>query len=329
MFESKMNKKELKAPGGIKNFFRRSSVTVIYGICRIFGAAPLRVQYVFADFLAWLARDVVGYRRRVVRENIDSAFPGKSEGERRRIEDDFYNFLADYFVETLHLGWMKEKEMRRRMHFSGLDEINRSFAEGKSVILYLGHYCNWEWISSLPLYFPEDVVAAQIYHPLENKTADEIFLRIRGHFGAISVPMEKTLRALLGWRREGKKSITGFISDQAPAMDSIHLFVDFLHHDTPVLTGGERIARKLKAAVYYCDLSRPKRGEYHCEMRKLTDDASATDEFSITKRYYELLEESIRRQPAYWLWSHRRWKRTRRQFEEMYGEQCAERLSHL
>ncbi|MDE7382236.1 MAG: lysophospholipid acyltransferase family protein [Muribaculaceae bacterium] len=302
---------------------------VSYGGVRLIGALPLRMLYCISDFLAWLARDVVKYRRRVVDENIDSSFPQLPWSVRRSISRQFYNFLGDYFMETLHLSSMSEKEMRRRLQVEGIEEVNAAFAEGKSVILYLGHYCNWEWVSSLPLYLPKEVVAAQIYHPLENKVADEVFLKIRGHFGAVSVPMADTLRRLIGWRNEGKQTVTGFIADQAPTMDSIHHFVEFLNHDTPVLTGGEKIARKLKAAVFYCDLSRPRRGEYRCVMKKIADDASATDEFYITDTYYSLLEQSILHQPAYWLWSHRRWKRTREDFENEYGGKTAERLSHL
>lgn len=300
-----------------------------YGIFQAIGKLPLRVSYPLADLLAWLARDVVRYRRRVVHDNIFNSFPELSDEERLKIERDFYNFLADYFVETLHLAGMKPEEMKRHMLFKGLDQIDEAFARGQSVIFYLGHYCNWEWVSSLPLQLPPEIVAGQIYHPLENKVADDIFLRLRAKFGAKNVPMARTLRSILEWQREGKRSITGFIADQGPTMESIHLFVDFLNQDTPVLTGGERIARKLKAAVFYCDIERVHRGEYEARIIKIADDASTTDEFYVTRKYFELLEKSIRRQPAFWLWSHRRWKRTRSQFEQLYGAETVQRLSHL
>lgn len=308
---------------------RRIGFGLMYGAFRLMALVPLRVLYLLSDSLAWLVRDVVGYRTRVVRENVDSALPELSESERRRVARKFYNFLGDYFVETVKMSGMSAAEMRRRMQFSGLDEVNRLLDSGRSVVLYLGHYCNWEWISSLPLHFKPDVDSSQIYHALENKVADETFLRLRSRFGATSVEMKDTLRYLLRAHRDGQKIICGFIYDQAPVMDSIRHFVDFLHHDTPVLTGAEKIARRLDTAVFYCDIRRPCRGKYICEMIKIADSAAATDEFYTTTVFYELLSRSIRRQPELWLWSHRRWKRTRAQFEEFFGDAAAERLAHL
>lgn len=41
-------------------------------------------------------------------------------------------------------------------------------------------------------------------------------------------------------------------------------------------------------------------------------------EFEITDIYYQMFEKTIRRAPAYWLWSHDRWKRTREEFNERF-----------
>lgn len=307
----------------------RLGSSALYILFRAFALLPDFLLYLFSDFLAFLARDIVGYRRKVVRSNIDSSFPELPEKERRRIARKFYNWLADYFMETVKLSGMSRRGIMRRMRFEGIDKVNGAFAEGRSVVLYLGHYGNWEWISSLPLHFPDNVASGQIYHPLEDEVSDRVFLKLRGRFGAVSIPMEKTLRVLLGWKREGKPSVTGFIADQAPGLDNTHLWLDFLNHDTPVFTGPERMARKLKAAVFYCDVERLKRGRYLCRMVEMTRDASACEEFALSREYFRMLEQTIRRRPELWLWSHRRWKHTREHFLSIYGEEGARRLEHI
>lgn len=288
---------------------------VTKGVVKALGRLPLGMLYVLADSLAFIVRDVVRYRRDVVRSNIADSFPEFSDDERKRIERRFYNFLTDYFVETLRMVSMPDREMRRRMRFEGLDLLEEAFSRGESVILYLGHYCNWEWVTSLTLHSHQDVKMAQIYHQLSDPVSDKLFLWIRSRFGSESVEMKHTLRAILGWKRQGVKSITGFIADQLPGYESIHLFVDFLHHDTPVYTGGERIARKIGAAVFYLDMQRTRRGYYTGRLVKISEDASREPEHAITCEYYRMLETSIRRQPELWLWSHRRWKRTREGWE--------------
>lgn len=286
--------------------------------------------YVFSDFLAWLAGDVVKYRRKVVTGNLRSSFPEKSEGEIKAITRGFYRFLADYFVETVKLLSIPADEMRKRIVFENAGEIEQLLKEGKNVSVFLGHYCNWEWISSLPLHIDKGCIAAQIYHPLENKIMDRVFLRLRGRFGAHSIPMASTLRTLLEWRREGKTSVVGYIADQAPGYDGIHLFLDFLHHhDTPVFTGAERISRMFGAAAYYCHVERPKRGYYSCRFVKLADDASKLKTFELTSRYFSMLEAQIEEKPEFWLWSHRRWKRGREGFMAYHGAEAERQLRRL
>ena len=303
---------------------------LVYTLLKCVSLLPLWALYIFSDFLAWLAGDVVRYRRRVVTENLRSSFPDRSEAEIRSISRGFYRFLADYFVETVKLISISEEEMRRRLVFENAGEIESLLKEGKSVSVFLGHYCNWEWISSLPLHLDKECIAAQIYHPLENRTMDRVFLRLRSRFGAHSIPMASTLRTLLEWRREGKPSVVGYIADQAPGYDGIHLFIDFLHHhDTPVFTGAERISRMLGAPAYYCHVERPKRGHYSCRFVKIADDASKLDTFELTRRYFRMLETQIETKPDYWLWSHRRWKRGREGFMAYHGADAERQLRRL
>lgn len=277
----------------------------------VLGHIPFKALYLLSDFLAWLADDVVHYRRRVVEENLRSSFPDKSVGEIRSIRKKFYRFLTDYFLETVKMGCMDPEQMGRHMRFENIEEVSELLRGGTSVSLLLAHYCNWEWVSSLPLYFPMEVECGQIYHVLHSRAADKMFLRLRSHFHAVSIPMADTLRQLLRWRREGKASVTGYIADQSPKPQAMHHWLEFLHHDTAVIDGPERISRKLHCAVYYLDLRRDRRGYYTGMFVQMSPDAALEPEWDITEKYFALLAQTIRREPAYWLWSHRRWKHHR------------------
>jgi KDO2-lipid IV(A) lauroyltransferase len=130
--------------------------------------------------------------------------------------------------------------------------------------------------------------------------------------------MQDTLREILNYRKENQPVVIGYISDQVPFWTNIHHWVDFLHHDTPVLTGTERIARKVNHAVFFLDVHRVRRGYYEAEFKLMTREPRKMDDFEITDIYFKLLEESIRRAPEFWLWSHNRWKRTREEFNERF-----------
>lgn len=285
----------------------------------IISLLPLWVFYRLSDGLYYLVYHVVRYRRRVVYANLRSSFPEKREAEIERIAKDFYSFFCDYIVETLKFFSMSEKNIRKRMQFEGLNQVKEDFANGRSVTLYLGHYCNWEWISSLGLHLDEQ--CGQIYHPLENATLDRLFLYMRGRFKAQSIKMDDTFLTILKWKKEGRKNIVGYIADQVPGYNNIHYWADFLHHDTPVFTGAERISKIMDTAVYYIDVERPRRGYYVARFIKIADSLNEHPVFFATEQYFRLLEKNIQRAPQYWLWSHKRWKRTREEFNRMFTEE--------
>ena len=299
-----------------------------YALLRGMSLIPLRLLYAFSDFVSMLLHSVIRYRRRVVEDNLSSSFPEKSREEIRSIARGFYRFLTDYAFETVKLLDMSEADMCRRLRVENPEAVDAAVAQGRSVTLLLGHYCNWEWVSSLPLRFAPDTTCAQVYHHLHSRVMDRVFMKIRTRFGANNIEMADIMRSLIGWKKEGRPTVTGFIADQAPWLD-VHLFVDFLNHDTGVYTGPERIARFLDSEVLFCHMSRPRRGEYALRFVNITSQPKKEETFSITRRYFEFLEANIREAPQYWLWSHRRWKRTRADFMEYWGDQAESRLSRL
>jgi Kdo2-lipid IVA lauroyltransferase/acyltransferase len=286
----------------------------------LFSLLPLRILYIFSDAIYFLVYYLIRYRRRIVRSNLQTSFPEKGFKEIIQIEKKYYAWFCDYIAETVKLASMSKKEMCRRMKFEGMDDIEQSIGSDNSCFVYLGHYCNWEWITSLPLHAPENTTFAQIYHALSNPVIDRLFLHLRERFGAFSIQKENTLRQIITWNKAGKQTITGFISDQVPKWNSIHYWTTFMNHDTPVFTGTERIARKLGFSAFYADVCRPKRGYYICRFLKMADNARDTEEFELTETYMRMLEKSIRRDPQFWLWSHNRWKRTHEEFNQKFAD---------
>ena len=286
----------------------------IYYFLYILSLLPFWVHYAFSDMFYFLMYRVVGYRRDVVRNNLTSSFPDKSEEEIKAIERGFYHWLGDYVAETIKFISISEKNLKRRMVFKGIDLIDQTINEGQSVALYLGHYCNWEWITSMPLWVTPKAHCGQIYHALESPTFDKLFLKLRQRFGAECIPMAETLRRIIKYRQEGQPVIIGYISDQTPFWNNIHHWLDFLNHDTPVLTGTERLIRQTNHAVFYTDIRRVRRGYYEAEYKLITRNPKEMKEFELTDIYFDLLEKSIRRDPAPYLWTHNRWKRTHEEY---------------
>ena len=310
------------SPSAIKNLELGSLESLLYYIVLtvwwLFSLLPMRVHYIISDLLFWGIYHVAGYRKEVIRENLATSFPEKSEGELRRIERGFYHWFCDWMVETVKMMTISREEMKRRMVFKGVERIEEAAAQGQSCGTYLGHLCNWEWVASLPLWTSDKIQCAQIYHPLENKAFDRLLLRSRQRMGGECIPMADTLRKIIAYRKANQAVVIGYISDQKPHWVNIHHWVDFLNHDTPVLTGSERILRKMNHAVFYLDIHRVRRGYYEAEFKPITREPQNLEEYELTDIYFRMLEENIRRAPEFWLWSHRRWSRTREEFNERF-----------
>lgn len=289
-----------------------------YGIWFLLSLLPLRVLYIISDVFYFLLAKVVRYRHRVIEKNVRESFPSLSDIERREIIGNFYAWLCDYFVETLKLMTMSQREMMRRMKFKGTEQVNQILSEGQSVGVYLGHYGQWEWITSLPYWITAKGQCTQLYHPLENKLFDKLFCEVREKRNAKCIPMSESLRKMAQFRAEGIPIVVGYISDQVPFWNNIHHWLDFLHHDTPVITGTERIMKAAHQAVFYGDVRRIRRGYYTCEFQLITREPKAFPDFKLTDTYFHLLEESIHRDPSLYLWSHNRWKRTHEEFNIRY-----------
>ena len=278
---------------------------------------PFFVLYLISDIIYLLVYYLMRYRRAIVRDNLVKSFPEKSLMEIKRIERRFYSALCDYFVETIKYYGMSEKEIGKRMVFSGIEDVERMLAEGHSCACYMGHFINWEYVTSLGLCFNDkNVFVGDIYHPLENKRFDLLMKKMREQYGAESITMANTLRKILQVVKENRKYVIGFIADQVPTWESINHWVDFLHRDTPVFTGTEKIARRTRASLFFVRVKRVKRGYYTAHFELFAEDASKMAEFEPTDRYYELLENEIKANPELWLWTHNRWKRTRAGYEK-------------
>jgi len=288
---------------------------LLFGLLYVVSLLPLWLLHGVSSLLSFLLYHVVRYRRDVVHSNIASAFPEMSQKEHASMERQFYVYFSDLVVEWVKSFSMTKRAFRRHMQFKGMELLEESCRKGRSCAIFLGHYANWEWTSTMPLWLdPKLCLVSQLYHPLENYVTDQLILHTRHRFGGVNITADKSIKYIVENQRKGKPLIVGFVADQAPFWDNIYFWSQFLNHETPWFTGAERIVQKLDMDAYYLDIYRVKRGYYVAECKLITNEPKKAEQFWITNEYGKMLEETIRRQPPYWLWSHRRWKRTKEEW---------------
>ncbi|MBP6977225.1 MAG: lysophospholipid acyltransferase family protein [Bacteroidales bacterium] len=299
-------------------------MTIVYFlfriIARLISYLPFPLLYALSDILYLKLYYVIRYRKRVVYTNLRNSFPEKSDQEIRKIARNFYRHLADVILEIIKLRSMSGDQLVSRLHFNNLSVINDLHASGQSILVGIGHIGNWEWMPiGLQRFHP--VKGFAVYKPLSDKFFDRYYHKIRSRLLVHSniIPFKQIFRVLLKCRNE--MTFTVLASDQTPHRDEINYWTQFLNQETAFFLGLEKMAISLNMAVVFMDAQRIRRGHYEVNVTKITDAPGENEPFEITERYVHLLEETIRKNPYNWLWSHRRWKYKR----EEKGERREER----
>lgn len=266
---------------------------------------PLFILYRLADAFYLLIFYVFGYRRKVVKENLHNAFPEKSNIEIKAIEKRFYKFLASLFIEVIKMKSISKKELQKRVVFKNVDLVEAYLKNNESVIFCSAHFGNYEWVCmAIGLAFSGEHYP--IYKPLSSETFDHWFLEMRSRFGNHMVSMRQTLRAIQASKNEA--TMFTFGSDQAPSREDSTYWTTFLNQESSIQLGVEKIAKKTNRPVFYLKINTLKRGYYEVDCVPICLNPTETAEFEITEMHTRFLEDMISEAPAYWLWSHRRWK---------------------
>ena len=277
-------------------------------LLKLISYIPFRALYVLSDGLYYILYYIIRYRRKIVRKNLTDSFPTLKGKEILQVEKKFYRYFTDQVLESCKMATISPEEMKKHMKFTNIEAANAVFKEGKSIALYMGHYGNWEWISSIPLWVAEGVTSVQIYHKLRNDNTNRLILNMRERLGAISVEMRKTARYITEITNTNQVSVIGFIADQSPKKKEVRYFLPFLHHRTPILVGTEKIVKHYGFEAWFLDMKRVKRGYYEAELIRMHEEPTSLPDFELTEIYFRMLEKMIQERPELYLWTHNRFK---------------------
>ncbi len=267
---------------------------------------PLPVLYLFTDFFYLLLISVAPYRSKVIYGNIRRSFPDKSEKEIKQIQRRFYKHFTDLLAEGVKNLTISEKSLKKRFSVKNPELMDELYQKDKNVLLVSGHYNNWEWlITSQPLLFKHK--AFGIGMPLTSKFWDKKINSRRSRFGMNVVHAKNYKEALLNSSKDVNAVLV--LSDQSPGDSKKSYWTKFLNQPTAVLFGTELMANDLDYAVVFFIIRKLKRGRYELELTTITEDAKSLEYGEITEKHVRLLESEINKNPEFWLWSHKRWKR--------------------
>jgi KDO2-lipid IV(A) lauroyltransferase len=286
------------------SYFERAAVPPVPPWLRVLSRLPWRPLYAVAAGLSWLIHGVFRYRVGVVRSNIAYAFPSLPKRELAKIEHGFYRYLSELLVEVIKSASMTPADIRARVKLCNVELVRDELDAGRSVLILAAHQGNWEWlIHALALDLRQPVDAA--YKPLKG-AGERIMRSLRSRFGGRLVPAKELLADIVAKR--GEVHAVAMLADQEPFTAELKWWTQFLDRPTAFFMGPEKIARSTRFPVIFAGVRRLSRGHYEVHFAPIAKSREPFQHGAITERYARLVEAEIRANPAYWVWSHRRWR---------------------
>ena len=274
----------------------------------LIGKVPYKVLYTLSEVMLFIVYRIFRYRIDTVQNNLKNSFPKHSLIDLKKIEKKFYRNFCDVLLENLLLYTISEKELKKRMKLLNPEIFDSLYNLNKGAILIGAHYNNWEWMAlSLGVYAKQDVFS--VYKPLNNKTINALMLKARERFGANIVPMASFAKTVL--ENKNRATINLMLTDQSPHKSKVDFYCTFLNQDTPVYLGPEKLVNTANLELLFVEVHRVKRGFYEMKIVNLKD-KSIKEKESKTLLHVNHLEKIINDQPENWLWSHKRWKNSRK-----------------
>lgn len=277
-----------------------------YPLLWLISILPFRLFYWFSDFVYFLVYHAIGYRRRVVRENLALALPHLNDSERKVIEKKFYSHMCDMFLEMIKTMSISPEEMERRFKVTNLDLVLDYAKKGKSVILVASHYASYEWLMTINPKIGFQGVA--VYKKLANPYFDKLVRKIRSKYKTEMIETRKAIPTMAQNQRDGILSMYGLASDQSPKLDRIFHSMKFMGVEVPAHTGAEMLAKKYNLSVIFAEVKKTGRGFYEATFIPIADNPKDYPDFEITEMYLREVEKQILEKPEYYLWTHKRWK---------------------
>ena len=279
---------------------------LVYPVIWLLSSLPMALLYLLSDGLHLLFFYVIGYRKRVVLDNLTLAFPEKEEQELLEIRKKFYRHFTDLVVESVKAFTMSKAFVSKRYAFNNPEVVNDLHKKGRSIAFVGAHQANWEWSCSMPMVV--DVLCFGAYTRMGNKYFDRVIKKSRSKFGFIGYETTKTVQAIKSNFDNGVQGLYLLLSDQSPQIHKTHYWREFMGVKVPIHTGAEMLAKKFDMAVVNYSIKKIKRGRYKVDLDLITETPQQFKNYEITDQYLAIVERNIREQPEYYLWSHKRFK---------------------
>ena len=265
---------------------------------------PLSWQSLLGRAVGAIAWALAGSRRRIALRNLEMCLPEKTEAERLAIAREHFGWVGRSLLERGLLWYASPERLKRLIHVEG--EVGLADATKRPVMWLVPHFLALD-VAGAAVQLNIARPGASIYQAQSDPVFDAAMRRGRLRFGNAKIfARDETARPLMRAIRDG----AGFFN--LPDMDFGErdaAFVPFFGVPAATLLAPSRMARALNMTV------QPVIGEmldggggFRVRFLPPLKDFPTDDPVADTLRINHWIEEEVRRNPAQYLWVHKRFK---------------------
>lgn len=247
--------------------------------------------------------------RRLALEHLRLAFGDQlSPTAREHLARTSFINIARSFCEVAKIDDIRA---RREEYFEveGWEEAEWALAGQTGAVIVTGHIGNWELLAA---YFAWQglkvaAIARRIYVPQLN----QLLVGFRSRQGVETILRESPQSTRQILRALKAKTLLAMLIDQDTHAPSISVPFFGRMARTPAAAAALAIRRELPAVAMFIQ-RRPQGGHRITIIPPFVIERSGdmqADIRGLTRKFNEALERQIRRNPAEWVWWHRRWRR--------------------
>lgn len=276
---------------------------------------PYKLQLAMGRLLGRTMMRIGGTRLKVATKNIDVCFPELSEQERKDLLVTNFENTGIALFETGMGWWWPDWRIKRKLHFKGLENIEKAKEDGSGILVLAMHNLCLEACARVIGYAHQTVV---FYRPNHNQLME--FFQHRGRARSNKYMLDKSdVKGMIKALRDGESCI--YLPDQDYGRNR-SLFVPFFNEQEAASTTGTLIfaSRKNVKTLMLTPYRLPDNSGYCIEFSEVFQDFPTGDDAQDLTRVNQELEKRIRLYPEQYMWLHRRFKtRPNKEDPKYYG----------
>ncbi|BCV35372.1 MULTISPECIES: LpxL/LpxP family Kdo(2)-lipid IV(A) lauroyl/palmitoleoyl acyltransferase [Shewanella] len=273
------------------------------GLARLTLLLPLKWQMKLGSTFGLVAMKLAGSRVNTARRNLELCFPQMSNAERENLLKRNFQETGKAIFDTINAWWWNNDKVQKHMQIKGQEHVEQTLAAGQGVILFAVHCLPLEMGARI---FGQFQPGVGVYRPHNNPVMEYLQVKGRLRSNKALVP-KRDLRQMVRCLRN--PDVIWYTADQDFGRSSAVFIPFFAVPDAATITGGTTLAKLGKAKVlpFFVERNADDTG-YNIEIQAPLDNFPGENEVEDAKRGNVIVEQLISRNPAQYMWLHRRFK---------------------